>query len=78
MFVQHAQTRALRNELALLRADQQALADARAENARLKAAQPTPAELASLRADHAAAERLRAELNTLRDSIRKAEAAVKD
>lgn len=66
----------LREQLALLRTDQQQLVALRAENARLKAQQPSETELASLRADDAAAMRLRNELNQLRARIAAEEAAM--
>lgn len=66
----------LRDRVQLLQQDQRTLAGLRAENARLKAAQVSDDELASLRADHVAAERLQAELESLRESVRKAEEGI--
>jgi Tfp pilus assembly protein PilN len=66
----------LREEISLLRADAAELARLRIENQNLKSMQPSETELSGLRADHAAAMRLRTELNSLRERITAAEAAL--
>lgn len=56
---------ALREEIALLRDEQRALARLRAENEKLKAVQIPAAELERLRADRLAVLRLRTEIEAL-------------
>jgi hypothetical protein len=59
----------LRAELALRRNENAELAQVRAENRRLRAAQVSEAELSALRSDHAAVVRLRAEIEKLKEDI---------
>lgn len=66
--VQRRETEALRAEIGLRRGTSQALAEARAENERWRAAQPPATELERLRADRAALVRMRAEIATLEES----------
>src|SRR5690242_13436495 len=78
LLLQRQRASVLREQIALLRADQRELIALRAENAKLQAGLPSDSELARLRADHAAAIRLQAELNALRRQISAAEAAAGD
>jgi hypothetical protein len=73
-WLRREETRVLQEQVGLLKVDQQKLAQVRAENARLKAAQVSAEELARLRDDRAAVQRLRRELRGLRSSIAAAEA----
>ena len=66
----------LRGEVELLRDESRRFAALRAENAKLRAAQPADAELARLRSDRAAVVQLRAEINALNDSLQKRESAL--
>jgi hypothetical protein len=63
--LQRQETVVLRSEIALLRDQERELAQAQAENARLKAQQISAVELERLRADHTALVRLRAEIEAL-------------
>lgn len=63
--LQRAEATALQREIAWLEDEQRAAERLRAENERLRAAQPPDAQLQRLRADHAAIARLRAEIETL-------------
>ncbi len=56
----------LRDEIALLRDENRQLAQLRAENAKLVAAQPPATELERLRGDRAAVGQLRAEIDRLK------------
>lgn len=67
----------LRDEIALLQDENRQLAQLRAENARLVAAQTPPAEVERLRADHAAVGQLRAEIEKLKTQLDERERAVK-
>ncbi|MBS0632426.1 MAG: hypothetical protein JSS11_10955 [Verrucomicrobia bacterium] len=69
LLLQRQEAAQLRDELTLLREGRRELARLKAEQARLQAAQPTPAEWAQLRGDRAAVERMRTELNLLRGRI---------
>lgn len=62
----------LRGNLGRWRGENQALAQLREENRRQAATEPSAAELENLRADHAAIPRLRAEIDALRERIRRA------
>ena len=64
--LQRQQEDGLRQEIALLRDENQRLARLRAENAQLKAAQTPAAAVERLRADHAAVVRLRREIETMK------------
>ncbi len=69
--LQRQAAEALRQEIALLRDAQRAVAQVRAENEKLKASQPAPAEIERLRADRAAMLRLRAEIDALQARTQK-------
>lgn len=69
LLLQRQEAAQLRDELTLLREGRRELAQLKAEQARLQAAQPTAAEWEQLRGDRAAVERMRTELNLLRGQI---------
>lgn len=64
--LRHQETGALRQEIALLREENGALARLRTETLKLKATQTPTAELERLRNERAAIERLRAEVETMK------------
>ena len=66
LWLQRQSATQLRGEIALLRDEHRKLAELRAENARLIAAQPSAAQLEAMRADHAAVLRLRGEIEKLK------------
>ena len=68
----------LREELGLLQDEHRQLAQLRAENAKLAAAQPPAAEVDRLRADRAAVGQLRAEIDRLKAGLDERERALKN
>lgn len=69
--LQRQAAEALRQEIALLRDEQRALARLRAENEKLKASQVPAAELERLRADRLAVLRLRTEIEGMKTRAEK-------
>jgi hypothetical protein len=78
LWLQRQTAAQLRDEIALLREESRQVAQLRAENARLVAAQPAAAQLDAMRTDHAAVLRLRGEIEKLKaDTDRQARAIAK-
>jgi uncharacterized protein HemX len=76
LLLQRQSAAQLRDEIALLREENRQLAQQRAENAKLVAAQVPAAEMDRLRADRAAVVQLRAEIEKMKAGVAERERAV--